>query len=71
MNKKINFPVSWHVLVWFANEWKQVWNPDRKWEIQADGFSEVYFETVKTNSIRLQVILPASASSGIAEWSVY
>jgi len=70
-NKDMQFPASWRILVWFAGEWKPVWNPERKWDIREDGFSEVYFETVKTKAIRLEALMPEVATSGIAEWRVY
>ncbi|HKZ37667.1 MAG TPA: beta-L-arabinofuranosidase domain-containing protein, partial [Chryseolinea sp.] len=62
-------PSDWKLFYKKDNEWMPV-NPKKQYQILKDQYSEVSFDAVKTNAIRLEVTLSKEHSSGILEWVV-
>jgi hypothetical protein len=69
--KDVRLPKSWRLLTLHNNEWRPVWNDRQTWGVETDTFNKVLFETVKTKSVRLEVIPKRNNSAGIFEWRVY
>jgi DUF1680 family protein len=64
-------PKSWRVLARFEGKWEPVWNPQRLWGTEKGQFNDVFFETLRTDALRLEVVLQPGATAGIIEWKVY
>jgi len=62
-------PQEWELLYLDKGEWKPVEMQD-PYGLEHDRFNTLRFKPVKTKSLRLQVQLQPSASSGIHEWRV-
>jgi uncharacterized protein len=62
-------PKSWKIQYRAGDEWKDVWTPD-SWIIEKDKLNKVIFETVRTDSIRLQAVLQDGYSAGLYLWQV-
>jgi hypothetical protein len=69
-SEKIDVPDSWRILAQFNNQWRQVWNPMRKWPVEKNMLNKVIFETARTKSIRLEVIPQKGKTVGIYEWQI-
>ncbi len=64
-------PKSWRVLARFEGKWEPVWNPQRLWGTEKGRFNDVYFETFRTDALRIEAVLQPGARAGIIEWKVY
>lgn len=64
-------PKSWRVLARFEGKWEPVWNPQRVWGIEKDRYNDVFFETLRTDALRLEAVPQPGATAGIIEWKVY
>ncbi len=62
-------PNSWRVMYLENNEWKAAYAHEG-FSIIKDGWSEVQFEPVKTNSIRIELQSQEGVSSGVLELEV-
>ena len=63
-------PLSWRIFARVNSEWAAVWSQLNLWSTEPDRFNKVIFETVRTDAVRLQAILPSGATSGILAWKV-
>ncbi|MCB0278302.1 MAG: glycoside hydrolase family 127 protein [Calditrichaeota bacterium] len=70
-NGSTALPKSWKLLAKVDDSWTRVWNPDEIWPIETDKISQVYFETIKTNSIRLEIIKEKNSAVALADWEIY
>lgn len=70
-NANVRLPQSWRIFARVNGEWASVWSQLNMWGTESDRFNKVIFETVRTDAVRLQAILPSGASSGILVWNVY
>lgn len=59
-------PASWRVVYWSRGEWKPV-VAHGEYEVKKDGYSEVTFDPVTTDSLRVEVELQEGYSGGILE----
>ena len=62
-------PASWRILYKEGNEWKPVENT-MPYENRKDQFNAVTFKPVKTNALKLEVLLTKDFSAGIFTWNV-
>jgi DUF1680 family protein len=60
-------PLSWRLLYKQGNEWIPV---KATYAVKKDAYSNVKFDPIKTNALRMEVTLPKEFSAGIMEWSV-
>jgi hypothetical protein len=70
-NANIRPPLSWRIFARVNGEWAAVWSQLNVWATEPDRFNKVIFETVRTDAVRLQAILPSGTISGILAWKVY
>lgn len=70
-NEQARPPKSWRVLAKVGEGWNPVWSAQNVWGTERDQFNKVIFETVRTDAVRLEAVLPADASSGVLAWKVY
>jgi DUF1680 family protein len=63
-------PASWKILYKSGDQWIPV-KAKSNYEVLKDKYSEVSFESVATDALRLEIILPKEHSSGMMEWSVF
>lgn len=70
-DKEARPPKSWRVLAKVGESWNPVWSATNVWGTESDRFNKVIFETVRTNAVRLETVLPANATSGVLAWKVY
>ncbi len=63
-------PVSWRILSRFEGRWVPVYNPSRVWGVALNQFNQATFETVRTETLRLQAILRKGSRAGILAWRV-
>ena len=52
-----------------SGEWKEV-NNITKYEVKKGEENKVHFAPVKTGAVKLEVVQPNNASSGVFEWNV-
>ncbi len=62
-------PASWKVLYREDGQWKPV-SASGTYGVEVKKFNKVAFEPVKTDALRLEVVLQPQWSSGIYEWKV-
>ena len=62
-------PASWSIMYKSGDQWIPVKNTT-EYEIAGDKLCSVSFVPVKTNSVRLQVVLPMEHSSGLYKWLI-
>lgn len=60
-------PLSWRVLYWDGENWREVNNPSR-YDIEKDRFNRVNFDPVTTTKIRIEIRARPGFSVGILEW---
>lgn len=70
-NEQARPPKSWRVLAKVGEGWNSVWSAQNVWGTERDQFNKVIFETVRTDAVRLEAVLPAGALSGVLAWRVY
>jgi DUF1680 family protein len=63
-------PKSWRISANVNGKWSPVWSPAKYWGVEKNRFNKTYFETVRTDAIRLEADLPESTTSGVLEWRV-
>jgi DUF1680 family protein len=66
---RCRLPANWTVQWWDGKAWKPV-KSSSGYETKADAFSQVSFEPVETNRIRLRIEVDERATAGIYEWRV-
>jgi len=64
-------PRSWRVLARFEGKWEPVWNPQKVWGVEKDRYVDIFFETLRTDALRLEAVPQPGATTGIIEWRVY
>ena len=64
-------PKRWRILANIEGKWEPVYNASRTWGTELNRDNSVIFETVRTNSLRLEAQLELNSTSGILEWEVY
>ena len=62
-------PLSWKVLYRQKNQWVPVKNIEL-YCVEKNKLNTIHFESIKTDGLRLEVVLKKDHSSGIYEWSV-
>jgi hypothetical protein len=62
-------PKSWRILYFDNGNWKPVFAAEG-FSITKNGWDEVWFEPVKTKSLRLEVVSQEGVSTGVHEWEV-
>ncbi len=62
-------PAEWEILYLNGNIWEPV-KPYNKYKITKDAIDSLVFEPVITTSVKIKVLLPASYSSGLYEWTI-
>ncbi len=62
-------PESWKIQYRKSGEWKDVWAP-HGFRPEKDKFNTVFFETVKTDALRLELQMQPGFSAGTFEWRV-
>lgn len=60
-------PAGWRLLYKQGNDWIPV---KVDYPVKKDAYSSVKFDPIKTNALRMEVVLPKEFSAGIMEWSV-
>jgi hypothetical protein len=68
-NGGCRIPESWKLFYKVEDDWKQV-NPESKYMTSKDVLNHFVFESVNTNSLRLEVKLQEEYSGGLLEWIV-
>jgi uncharacterized protein len=63
-------PAGWRILYKSNDQWLPV-KTRKNYEVLKDQYSEVTFEPVSTEAIRLEIDLPKEHSAGMMEWSVF
>jgi DUF1680 family protein len=64
-------PKSWRALARIEGKWEPVWNPQKVWGVEIGRYNDVFFETFRTDALRLEVVPQPGATAGIIEWKVY
>jgi hypothetical protein len=62
-------PASWRVLYLENGVWKPVWS-EGTYGVEKDAWNRVVFETVRTRSIRLEIVSREEWAGGIHEWRI-
>jgi len=62
-------PASWRLLCLEEGAWKPVWT-EEDWGTVKDAWNRVTFETVRTRSLRLEVVSQEGWAGGIHEWRI-
>jgi len=62
-------PASWRVLYLENGVWKPVWT-EGTYGVEKDAWNRVVFETVRTRSIRLEIVSREDWAGGIHEWRI-
>ncbi len=63
-------PKSWRVLWSDGDEWHPVEVLEGEYGTARDGFNEVRFTPVHTNTLRMEIELQDGWSGGVLEWNV-
>ena len=62
-------PASWRVLYLENGVWKPVWT-EGTYGVEKDSWNRVVFETVRTRSVRLEIVSRDDWAGGIHEWRI-
>jgi len=62
-------PASWRLLYFDEGDWRPVWT-EQSWGTARDTWNRVTFETVRTRSVRLEVVSQEGWAGGIHEWRI-
>jgi len=62
-------PASWRVLYLENGVWKPVWT-EGTYGVEKDAWNRVVFETVRTRSVRLEIVSREDWAGGIHEWRI-
>jgi DUF1680 family protein len=65
----VRVPAAWRLLYKDGGDWKPVQTTDQ-YGVAKDVWNKITFTPVSTTALRLEVTLPAGASSGVQEWRV-
>lgn len=69
-NAQISVPESYRIFYWNGKDFAPVAQPEGQ-GTAADTFNATVFEPVRTNKLRLEVVLQSNRPAGILEWRVF
>ncbi len=69
-NTELQPPGRWRIFARVDEEWHSVYNYGQPWNTETGKFNQVIFETVRTGSLRLEVMPLPGKQCGILEWEV-
>ncbi len=69
--QRCRVPKSWRILARFNGAWHRVWADQQEWGIAKNKFNKVVFETVRTDTLRMEVQPQPNFTAGVLEWRVY